>query len=126
MKPQKRTRILGAYVERKHNNETGREERFMNKPAPANEAMHFRSAAHKRRHFEWQKNGIPAGASITDNFYKVPVYDGADNKTLRKVFGNVKYNRKVKARKAAIAAATKVIAENLDDVAAQQGLDKVL
>lgn len=117
MKMQKRTRILGAYVEEKHNNETGRKERFMNKPAPKDTALHFKSAAAKRRHAEWTKNGVPEGKDIMDNFFSVPVYDGADNKLLRKVFGQVQYNRKLKARKLEAIRPK----ENSDDVGGQTG-----
>ena len=93
---QPRTRILGIRIEEKTDETTGEKERFFVKPAPESYAIHWKNEAKKRK--------VQADPSIyTDRMeqmmYKVPVYNGIDNKLLRYLLSAQKYAAKLDRRK---------------------------
>lgn len=96
MKMQPRTRILGVKIEEKTNEVTGLLERFFVKPAPESYAIHWKNAAWKAK---VQANPTDYTDKMETAFYRVPRYDGVDNKLLRYLISGQKYAAKLDRRK---------------------------
>lgn len=92
MKMQPRTRILGIQIREEVNEKTGKLEKFFVKPAPESYAWHFKSDA-------WKRKVQADPTSFTDKMhtalYRVPRYDGIDNKLLRYLISAQKYAAKL-------------------------------
>ncbi len=88
-----RTRILGIQWADVENEKTGEIERKLVKPAPPDRpAIHFKSAAMRRK---VQADPQSLQANIETAFYRVPVYQGMDNKTFKYLQSQHKYKQKL-------------------------------
>lgn len=90
--PQPRTRILNLRMARIENKETGGLERKLVKPQPVTDSVHFRNASYKSK---VQADPQAFGDKIESAFYHVPVYQGMDNKTMKYLLSQRKYERKL-------------------------------
>jgi len=89
---QPRTRILGIRIEEKTDETTGEKERFFIKPAPAGYALHWKNHAKK---LKVQADPTAYTGVMEKMMYRVPVYQGVDNKLLRYLLSAHKYAAKL-------------------------------
>jgi hypothetical protein len=93
---QPRTRILGIQIEEHTNGDTGEKERFFVKPAPESYAIHWKNYAKK---LKVQADPTAYTGVMEKMMYRVPRYNGIDNKLLRYLISAQKYAAKLDRRK---------------------------
>ena len=87
----RRIRILGAKIEERIN-KYGDPELFWDKPEPVEHAFHFKNAAMRRK---VQADPQAFSAKMESAFYKVPIYNGIDNRLLKYLQSRYRYAKKL-------------------------------